>query len=58
MTECQECGDWVVRRIQCKECGRLVCPACFHHSFHMREQREEADGLRREVSVRAPGERI
>src|SRR5579871_390093 len=55
MVNCQECGDEVLRRIKCGECGRKVCPTCFHHGFHTRKQREESDGLRREVGVKAGG---
>jgi hypothetical protein len=40
MTICEDCGDEVVRRVRCAECGRLVCPYCYHHAFHKRTQRE------------------
>lgn len=42
LNPCQDCGDEVVRRIRCRECGKLVCSACFYLFFHTRKQREDS----------------
>lgn len=31
---CEDCGDEMDpgrRRVRCKNCGKLVCPWCYHH---------------------------
>jgi hypothetical protein len=29
--ECEDCGDFVKRRVTCPLCKCLVCPNCYHH---------------------------